>query len=166
MLTNLIILIVLLVLSAFFSATEVAFISLTDAKVATMVKRRLPRAKLIRKLKSKPRRLLVAILIGNNIVNIAAASLATIVTADLFDSAVLGITTGVMTLLVLIFGEIIPKSYAANYSKKFAIFSAPILYYLHSRIQMESMSIYKRKVTQYSTRYTHFILWGLSKVFG
>jgi len=128
MLTNLIILIILLILSAFFSATEVAFISLTDAKVSTMVKRRLPKAKLIRKLKSRPRRLLVAILIGNNVVNIAAASLATIVASDIFDSAVLGITTGVMTLLVLIFGEIIPKSYAANYPKKFAIFSAPILY--------------------------------------
>lgn len=127
MIVNVIILIILLILSAYFSATEVAFISLTDAKVASMIKRKLPRANLIKKLKSQPRRLLVTILIGNNIVNIAAASLATIVAGDLFDSAVLGITTGVMTLLVLIFGEIIPKSYAANHNKKFAIFAAPAL---------------------------------------
>lgn len=130
MIINLVILIVLLILSAYFSATEVAFISLTDAKVTSMIKRKLPRADLIKKLKAKPRRLLVTILIGNNIVNIAAASLATIVANDVFDSAVLGITTGVMTLLVLIFGEIIPKSYAANHNKKFAIFAAPALKFL------------------------------------
>ncbi|PIR75376.1 MAG: HlyC/CorC family transporter, partial [Candidatus Magasanikbacteria bacterium CG10_big_fil_rev_8_21_14_0_10_43_9] len=62
------ILVLLLVLSAFFSASEVAFISLTDAKIETMVKKKLPRAKLIKSLKQNPRRLLVTILIGNNIV--------------------------------------------------------------------------------------------------
>jgi len=127
MTTNLIILLVLLVLSAFFSASEVAFVSLTNAKVETMVKRKVPRAKKIKKLKENPRRLLVAILIGNNIVNIASASLATMVASEMFQSAVLGITTGVMTLLILIFGEIIPKSYAANHNKSFAVLSSPIL---------------------------------------
>ena len=128
MITNIIILVTLLILSAFFSASEVAFVSLTDSRVATMIKRKLPRAKLVKKLKSNPRRLLVTILIGNNIVNIAAASLATVVAADLFQSAVIGITTGVMTLLVLIFGEIVPKSYATNHVKKIVILSTPILY--------------------------------------
>ncbi len=127
MTTSIIILIILLALSAFFSAAEVAFVSLTDAKVETMVKRKLPRAKQIQKLKQNPRRLLVTILIGNNIVNIGSASFATVVAADLFASAVIGITTGVMTLLVLIFGEIIPKSYATNHNKKFAIFATPYL---------------------------------------
>ncbi len=130
MITNLVVLILLLILSAFFSASEVAFISLTDSKVETMVRKRLKRAKLVKKLKSRPRKLLITILIGNNIVNIAAASLATIVTADFFQSAVLGITTGIMTILVLIFGEIIPKSYAAGYAKKFATFSAPFLWFI------------------------------------
>jgi len=128
MLTNIIILIILLILSAFFSATEVAFVSLTDSRVATMVKRKLSRAGLVQKLKSNPRRLLITILVGNNIVNIAAASFATVVAVGLFQSAVIGITTGVMTLLVLLFGEIIPKSYATNHVKKLAIWSAPILY--------------------------------------
>ena len=127
MTTHLIILVILLLLSAFFSAAEVAFISLTNAKVEAMAKRKLPRVKLIKYLKKNPRRLLVTILIGNNIVNIGASSLATVVMANIFDSAVIGITTGVMTLLVLIFGEIIPKSYANNHPKKFAIFSAPTL---------------------------------------
>ncbi len=88
-----------------------------------MVKKGVKRAKKIQKLKQNPRRLLVTILIGNNIVNIASASLATIVATKFFDSG----ATGIMTLLVLIFGEIIPKSYAANNNKKFAIFSQPFL---------------------------------------
>jgi len=121
------ILVLLLVLSAFFSASEVAFISLTDAKIETMVKKNLPRAKLIKSLKQNPRRLLVTILIGNNIVNIGAASLATVVAAVFFASGAIGIATGVMTLLVLIFGEIVPKAYASNHNKRFAILSAPIL---------------------------------------
>ncbi|OIO18633.1 MAG: HlyC/CorC family transporter [Candidatus Magasanikbacteria bacterium CG_4_9_14_0_2_um_filter_41_10] len=124
---ELIILVLLLALSAFFSASEVAFISLTDAKIETMVKKRLPRAKQIKALKQNPRRLLITVLIGNNIVNIGAASLATVVTATFFASGAIGIATGVMTLLVLIFGEIVPKAYASNHNKQFAIFSAPIL---------------------------------------
>lgn len=127
MLVNLIILVVLVTMSAFFSAAEIAFISLTSPKVDAMIKHKLPRANLIKKLKNKPRRLLVTILIGNNIVNIASASLATLVAGEIFQSAVLGITTGLMTVIVLVFGEIIPKSYAVNHNKKFAIFIAPIL---------------------------------------
>ncbi len=127
MLTNLIILLVLLFLSGFFSSAEVAFISLTPAKVSTMIKKDLPRAKLVKKLKDNPRRLLITILIGNNIVNIASASLATIVASEFFASAVLGVTTGVMTILVLIFGEIVPKSYASSHNKKFAIWAAPVI---------------------------------------
>ncbi|PLX28901.1 HlyC/CorC family transporter, partial [Candidatus Parcubacteria bacterium] len=132
MLTNIVILMVLIALSSFFSASEVAFISLTNAKVDAMVKRKLPQATMVQKLKSNSRRLLITILIGNNIVNIASASLATVVAGEMFDSAVIGITTGVMTLIVLVFGEIIPKSYAHNHAKKFAIFSAPIFRFLQT----------------------------------
>ncbi len=121
---NISILIVLILLSAFFSAAEVAFISLSNAKVAAMVKKKLPRSKLIKKLKSNARRLLITILIGNNIVNIASASLATIIASEMFNSAVLGITTGVMTLIILVFGEIVPKSYASSHPKRFAIFAS------------------------------------------
>lgn len=127
MITNIIILTIFLLLSAFFSAAEVAFVSLSDTKIETMVKKGVKRAHNIQALKQNPRRLLVTILIGNNIVNIASASFATVVATELFDSGAIGIATGVMTLLVLIFGEIIPKSYATNHNKKFAIFSEPIL---------------------------------------
>lgn len=121
------VLVIFLFLSAFFSAAEVAFLALSDAKVQSMAKRKLPRSKLIKKITKNRRQLLVTILIGNNIVNIASSSLATVVMANFFDSAVIGITTGVMTLLILIFGEIVPKSYANNHPKKFAIFSVRFL---------------------------------------
>lgn len=121
------ILIFLLILSSFFSAAEVAFVTLTDAKISAMVKKKLPRAKSIRKLKLNPRRLLITVLIGNNIVNIGATSLATVIMTQLFDSAAIGITTGIMTLLVLIFGEIIPKSYASTHAPKFAVFATPLI---------------------------------------
>ncbi len=124
---QIILLLILLLLSAFFSASEVAFISLTDAKVEAMKKRGLPRADMVKRLTAQPRRLLVTILIGNNVVNIAASSFATVVATELFASAVVGITTGIMTFLVLVFGEIAPKTYATNHPKKFAIFSAPLL---------------------------------------
>ena len=124
---SIIVLLLFIVASAFFSAAEVAFLALSDAKVESMVERRLPKSKLIDKITKNRRQLLVTILIGNNIVNIAASSLATIVVAEFFQSAVLGLTTGIMTLLILVFGEIIPKSYASNHPKKFAIFSVRLL---------------------------------------
>jgi putative hemolysin len=124
---NILILLALISISAFFSAAEVAFLSLSDAKIEAMKKKKLPKAGLLKKLKSEPRRLLITILIGNNVVNIGASSFATVVATQIFESAVIGITTGVMTLLVLVFGEIAPKSYASNHPRRFAIFSAPIL---------------------------------------
>lgn len=127
MFVNILILILLIIGSAFFSAAEVAFITLTPSKVDAMIKGNMRRAKLIKSLKKKPRRLLVTILIGNNIVNIASASIATVVAGDLFESSVIGITTGVMTFLILVFGEIAPKSYATNNAKRFATFSSPFL---------------------------------------
>ncbi|PIR04486.1 MAG: hemolysin [Candidatus Magasanikbacteria bacterium CG11_big_fil_rev_8_21_14_0_20_39_34] len=127
MISNSIILFIFLFLSAFFSGTEVAFLSLSNAQVESMVKKKLHRAELIKKMKRNPRRLLVTILIGNNVVNIAASSYATVIATTLFKSSVIGITTGIMTLLILVFGEILPKSYASSHPKKFAIFSAVFL---------------------------------------
>lgn len=127
MLTEVLLLLFFIGLWAFFAAAEMAFVSLTDAKIETMIRKRLPHAELIKKLKSNNRHLLITILIGNNIVNIAAASLATVIAESFFDSAVIGITTGVMTIIGLIFGDMIPKTYASNYPKRVAIFAAPYL---------------------------------------
>lgn len=124
---HILILVLFLALSAFFSAAEVAFLALSDAKVENMASKNMPHADGIQRLTKNRRQLLVTILIGNNIVNIASSSLATVVMANFFDSAVIGITTGIMTLLILIFGEIVPKSYATSHPKRFAIFSVRFL---------------------------------------
>ena len=111
---NIILLIVLIFLSAFFSSAEVAFLSLSEAKLSLLNKDKKRKSQIIKKLKSNPRSLLITILIGNNIANIGAASLATIIFSRYFDSALIGITTGVMTAIILIFGEIIPKAFASS----------------------------------------------------
>ena len=131
MLYDFILLGILLVASAFFSFSEIAFIKLTDAKVNAMVKARKRNSRLVKKLKLKSHRLLITSLIGNNVVNVGAASLATLIAESIFDSAVLGITTGVMTLLILVFGEVIPKSYANNHPERFASFAAPYLLFFY-----------------------------------
>jgi len=123
-----ILLIILILLSAFFSGAETAFFSLSDIKVKKMLFRKKKNAKLIAKLKSNPQRLLITILIGNNLVNIAAASLATIIVADIFKSSIVGITTGIMTLIILIFGEITPKSLSIRYNETITLLTAKPLF--------------------------------------
>jgi putative hemolysin len=121
------ILILFIFLSAFFSSAEVVFLSLSDAKVEAMIAFGRKRASLVKKLKAEPRSLLITILIGNNIVNIAATSLATVAFAKYFDSAVIGVTTGIMTLLILIFGEIVPKSFASSNAEVLSRSFAPVV---------------------------------------
>jgi putative hemolysin len=121
--------IVLIALSAFFAASETAFFTLHQAQVIAMQRRRRRNADLIFRLKSHPQQLLITILIGNNIVNIFTASLATVLVVDVFGSAGIGIATGVTTLVLLIFGEIIPKSYAQIRNKQLAqLFALPVFF--------------------------------------
>ncbi len=108
------ILIALLILSAFFSSVETALISVNSIKVRSLVKQKRKGAEALQRLKNKPERLLITILVGNNLVNIGAAALATSITYGMFGDLGIGIATGVMTLLILVFGEITPKSYAAQ----------------------------------------------------
>lgn len=130
MTTIVITLIVLLLLSGFFSASETAIISVSKAKIRNLVHKGNRRARTLQKLKNNPHRLLITILIGNNLVNIGASVLAAVLFTDLFGSAGLGIATGVMTLFILIFGEITPKSFATKYSLKLSLFFAQPLYIL------------------------------------
>lgn len=118
-----IILLVLLVLSAFFSMSETALMSLSKIRIRHMVEEGVKGAKLVEKLIEDPNKLLGAILIGNNIVNIGASSIATSLAVKLSggsDSAVL-IVTIIMTILVLIFGEITPKSIAKQKSEQVSL---------------------------------------------
>lgn len=105
---------VLVALSGFFSASETALFSISMAKAVHLAKQQGRANELIKEMKSDPHRLLSTILIGNNIVNIAASSLATAVTIDRVSSHAVGIATGIMTLVILIFGEIFPKSVATR----------------------------------------------------
>jgi putative hemolysin len=116
-----IILAVLLILSAFFSASETALMSLSKIRIKTMVDGDVPRSKEILKLVENPSNLLGAILVGNNIVNIGASALATSIAIKLFGDKGVGIATGIMTFIVLIFGEITPKSLAAKNSERVSL---------------------------------------------
>ena len=89
-----------------------------------MVDEGVKNAKLIQKITQNSSKLLSAILIGNNIVNITASSLGTVIATDLFGSSGVGIATGVLTILVLIFGEVTPKSFASENAEKVCIFCA------------------------------------------
>lgn len=111
---EIIILIVLLLLSGFFSSAETALFTISRAKAMHMAKTGSKVDSLIKKMKDDQHRLLSTILIGNTLVNIAASSLATAVMIRIFSENAVGIATGVMTFLILIFGEIVPKSVAAK----------------------------------------------------
>ena len=108
-------------LSAFFSASEVALISITRAKVRTLVNEQRPGSAALASLKENPNRFLIAILIGNNIVNVAATALATAATIRIFGDIGVGIATGAVVILLLLFGEIGPKTYATRHTERFAL---------------------------------------------
>lgn len=111
---QLIALIVLLMMSAFFSASETALTSINRIRLRQKIEEGHKSAILIGKMLEAPDQWLSAILVGNNVVNIGASALATSLAINTFGSKGVGIATGIMTLLVLIFSEITPKSLAAN----------------------------------------------------
>ncbi|MGL5676315.1 MAG: HlyC/CorC family transporter, partial [Cellulosilyticaceae bacterium] len=121
------ILLVLLVGSAFFSASETALMSISKIDARHMVEQNVKGAKLVAKLVEDPNKLLGSILVGNNLVNIGASSLATVIAMGIWNEKGAAIATGVMTLLVLIFGEITPKSLSTQNAQKVAVFVSPVI---------------------------------------
>ncbi len=114
-------LIVLVSLSAFFSATETAYMSLNRVRIKNMANDGDRRARRVMKLLDSYDRLLATVLIGNNIVNISSASIATVLFVSFFKNNGATVSTVVMTLVVLIFGEITPKSLAKEAADSFAL---------------------------------------------
>ena len=114
----------LLSFSALFSATETSFFSLSHARVRLMMDKKRFAANIIYDLKKQPRRLLIAILLGNNAVNIFTASYATVIATRYFESGALGAATGLSTIMILMFGEVIPKSLAIAKKERVAQFTA------------------------------------------
>ena len=117
----------LLILSGFFSGAEIALFSLAEPRVRALVRAKRPGARALEKLKRNPERLLIILRIGNNGARIGAAAVATYTATELFGSAGVGLATGVMTLLVLFFGEITPRSFAARHADRLSLLAAPFL---------------------------------------
>lgn len=124
---QIVLLIILIILSGFFSASETALMALSRIRVRHMVDEEIKGAKLLEKLLEDPNKLLGGILIGNNIVNIGASSLASTLAFRIFGDGGVALATGVMTILVLIFGEITPKSLAKQNAEKVSLAVAPII---------------------------------------
>ncbi len=114
MVVDIIILSLLLCFSAFFSAAETAFFSISRTKARHLAKDNQRPYVLIHQLKETPHRLLTTLLIGNNVANIGASTLATAVALKAFPDYALGLATGIMTLMILVFGEVFPKSLATR----------------------------------------------------
>ena len=122
-LSLIIILVIMVMLSAFFSASETALTSVNKIKLLNMIEENIEsrKAEKILKLRENPQKLLSAILIGNNIVNIGASAIATALAIKWMPSNGVGAATAIMTVVVLIFGEITPKTMATNHAESFSL---------------------------------------------
>ncbi|MEL7562973.1 hemolysin family protein [Dehalogenimonas sp. 4OHTPN] len=126
--TYLILLVICLLLSAFFSSSETAFISLSKFRLQTMLDEKVKGADTVARLVEKPERLLSTVLLGNNFVNIAASALATVIAIDVLgeEYGVL-VATIALTVVILIFAEVTPKTVATRHSEKITLaFARPI----------------------------------------
>ena len=118
---------VLIALSAIFSSAETAFMSTNRIRMRNLYEDGEKRAGLVLDMLEKQNKLISSLLVGNNIVNISASAIATKIATDIFNDAGVGIATGVMTLLVLVFGEVIPKNLAAAHAESWAMLIAPFI---------------------------------------
>jgi len=114
-------------LSGFFSGLEVSLVGTSQATVEQLVKEKRRGAKALQKLKSNPGWMMSAVNLGNNLVNIGSSALATVVAIKLFGDSGLGIAVGIMTFLIIIFGEVTPKTYCNANATKVALRSSGIL---------------------------------------
>ncbi|MCR4933903.1 MAG: hemolysin family protein [Lachnospiraceae bacterium] len=118
---------ILLIFSAFFSSAETALSLVTKVKLHAMEEEGKKHVKLLNKIMDNYDRVITTILIGNNIVNLSASSIATIITLKLWGNIYVSVATGVLTFIVLIFGEIVPKTIARRKSDEMALSFAPII---------------------------------------
>lgn len=121
---------VMVLLSAFFSSAETSMTTVNRIRIQALVEEGNKRAAILEKVISDSGKMLSAILIGNNIVNTAAASLVTTLTIQVLGDVYVGIATGLITLIILLFGEITPKTLASIHSEKIALSYARTIYFL------------------------------------
>ena len=130
MTTDIIILIILLFLSGFFSSAETAFFSISRTKAVHLSRSGGRVYQLIWQMKAEPHKLLTTLLIGNNLVNIGASALATSLSLKLFPHYAIGLVIGIMTFLILVFGEVVPKSIATQNNVLIARLTVYPIYWL------------------------------------
>ena len=118
---------VLILVSAFFSGSETGLTSISRAKIHKLKMEGNRRAGAVSKLHENKEQLISAILLGNNVVNIAASAIATALAISLFGQTGVIYATIVMTVLVLIFAEVLPKTYAVRHAEQVALAVAPLL---------------------------------------
>ena len=144
---------IMIVLSAFFAMSETALLSISRYKVRHWVEKKRFGSGYVKKLKDNPEILLSTILIGNNLVNTAAAAIATSIALQVFQHNAIGIATGVATFLILIFGDVTPKSIGSNNNEILAPIVAPVIWNL-------SVAIYP------VTKALEYFLKGINKLVG
>ncbi len=125
---RIIVLIILLCLSAFFSSAETALTTVSRITMTRLAEDGDKRARLVLKITDNPEKMLSAILIGNNLVNILASAMATLLAVSIFGDAGAGIATGVLTLLILIFGEVTPKTMAAIRAERISLLYSRVIW--------------------------------------
>lgn len=123
-------LLILLFLSSFFSSAETAFSTVSRIRIRTLCEEGSKKALTAQKVLGNYSKMLSAVLIGNNIVNLSSSSLMTTLASELFGSVAVGIATGILTVLVLLFGEIVPKTKAMNRAEKMVLSYAGIIAFL------------------------------------
>lgn len=122
--------VILLCLSAFFSSAETALTTVNKMRIRTLSEAGHKRAMTLTKIIENPSRMLSTVLVGNNIVNLSASSLMTTLVIELFSSKAVGFGTGILTLIILVFGEITPKTVSTIHAEKIALSYANIIYAL------------------------------------
>lgn len=127
---QMLVIVVLLCLSAFFSSAETALTTVNKMRMRSLSESGNKAASRVLKITENPGKMLSTILVGNNIVNISASSLMTTLTIALFGNAAVGVATGILTLLILVFGEITPKTLSTLYAEKIALAYSGVIYWL------------------------------------
>lgn len=117
----------LIMASGWFSGMEIALFSLTPGSVTALIISKKVNAKIVQKVLSNKKRLLVILLLGNNVVNVLIASLTSLWVSERFSNGALGIATGAVTMLILIFGEMFPKAFFQARAEKMALLFSPII---------------------------------------
>ena len=126
---QIVVIIILIILSAFFSSAETALTTVNKIKIRNLIDEGNKRAKTVDKVISDSGKMLSAILIGNNIVNLSASTLVTELVISLWGNYATGISTGILTLLLLIFGEISPKTAASINSERISLCTCHLFTY-------------------------------------